>query len=152
MPIFLGQITNNQTSKLFSTAIQILFLHQKPRGGRLCQLDRLVPNKFFDISASLTSEKIKSNCFESKKYFEADKIMSCEIKLRCANMKTIYVSRIQNQTVSYVILQVDMYMQSKSWKYKFIHCLPPIFARNNDFSKNYLFYKENYPEFKKIFG
>ena len=38
--------------------------------------------------------------------------------------------------------------ESKSWKYKFIHCLPPIFAQNKDFSKNYLFYKENYPQFK----
>ena len=32
--------------------------------------------------------------------------MSCEIKLRCANITTIYVSRSQNQTVSDVILQV----------------------------------------------
>ena len=62
--------------------------------------------------------------------------MSCEIKLRCANMKTIYVSRTENQTVSYVILQVGMYMQSKSWKFKFIHYqIPPIFARNKDFFK-----------------
>ena len=35
-----------------------------------------------------------------------NKIMSCEIKLRCANITTIYVSRSQNQTVSDVILQV----------------------------------------------
>ena len=39
-------------------------------------------------------------------FITKNKIMSCEIKLRCANTTTIYVSRIQNQTVSDVILQV----------------------------------------------
>ena len=43
-------------------------------------------------------------------FITKNKIMSCEIKLRCANTTTIYVSRIQNQTVSDVILQVCMYI------------------------------------------
>ena len=48
----------------------------------------------------------------------------------------------------YLMLFYKYVHESKSWKYKFIHCLPPIFAQNKDFSKNYLSYKENYPQFK----
>ena len=74
--------------------------------------------------------------------------MSFEIKLRCANITTIYVSRTQNQTVSDVILQVCTCNQNLGSTNSFKGGLPPIFARNKDFSENDLFYKENYPQFK----
>ena len=74
--------------------------------------------------------------------------MSFEIKLRCANITTIYVSRTQNQTVSDVILQVCTCNQNLGSTNSFKGGLPSIFARNKDFSENDLFYKENYPQFK----
>ena len=92
--------------------------------------------KFKCLEQQINQHEVVKKCFKNLiKLFSLTKnqIMSCEIKLRCANTTTIYVSRIQNQTVSDVILQVCLYVhctcnQNLGSSNSFIQKLPAIFG------------------------